>query len=138
MRLAIRCARDSMPPMRLAIIDHLASHPGSSTTDVRKGIDKPRATVDRQLQALHMLGVLACCEAPNQYVGKSWCYSLNAEIDPKTLVVPEKASPEKSVSGCATNKTVGENESVHGPTDKSGDAPTATTTASVNPTGASQ
>ena len=28
LRLAIRCARDSMPPLRLAIIDDLAAHPG--------------------------------------------------------------------------------------------------------------
>ncbi len=30
MRLAIRCARDSMPPLRLAIIEDLAEHPNSS------------------------------------------------------------------------------------------------------------
>jgi hypothetical protein len=41
LRLAIRCARDSMPPLRLAIIDDLAAHPGSATLDVRKRIDKP-------------------------------------------------------------------------------------------------
>ena len=37
MRLAIRCARDSMPPIRLAILDYLAGHPNSFTTEVRKG-----------------------------------------------------------------------------------------------------
>ena len=31
LRLAIRCARDSMPPLRLAILDDLAEHPDSST-----------------------------------------------------------------------------------------------------------
>ena len=62
MRLAIRCARDSMPPIRLAILDYLAGHPNSFTTEVRKGIDKPHATVDRQLQALHMLGAVGCEE----------------------------------------------------------------------------
>jgi hypothetical protein len=59
LRLAIRCARDSMPPLRLAIIDDLREHPGQWTpTDVRKRLDKPRATVDRQLQALHALGIV--------------------------------------------------------------------------------
>ena len=58
LRLAIRCARDSMPPLRLAIIDDLAAHPYSTPTDVRKRLGKPRATVDRQLQALHMLDVV--------------------------------------------------------------------------------
>jgi hypothetical protein len=36
MRLALRCARDSMPPLRLAILDDLAEHPYSTTTMVRK------------------------------------------------------------------------------------------------------
>ena len=58
LRLAIRCARDSMPPLRLAIIDDLATHPDSTPTEVRKRLEKPRATVDRQLQALHILGVV--------------------------------------------------------------------------------
>ena len=30
-----------MPPMRLALIDYLAQHPNSFTTDVRRGINKP-------------------------------------------------------------------------------------------------
>jgi hypothetical protein len=88
MRLAIRCARDSMPPLRLAIIDYLAVHPGSSTTEVRKGIGKPRTTVDRQLQALQMLGAVVCEE--EEVDDKTiWCYSLQDDIDPTTLVVPE-------------------------------------------------
>ena len=44
LRLAIRCARDSMPPLRLAIIDDVATHAESSTAEVRKRIGKPRAT----------------------------------------------------------------------------------------------
>lgn len=89
MRLAIRCARDSMPPMRLAIIDYLAVQPDSTTTDVRKGIDKPHTTVDRQLQALHMLGAVCCEEVEVGRVKPRWRYSLNDDIDPTTLVVPE-------------------------------------------------
>ena len=50
LRLAIRCARDSMPPLRLLIIDDLANHPDSTSSDVRKRINKPRTTVDRQLK----------------------------------------------------------------------------------------
>ena len=41
LRLAIRCARDSMPPLRLLIIDDLANHPGSSTSDVRNASTNP-------------------------------------------------------------------------------------------------
>jgi hypothetical protein len=90
MRLAIRCARDSMPPLRLGIIDHLAAHPDSTTTEVRKGIGKPRTTVDRQLQALHMLGAVVCEEEEAVNKDKTiWRYSLNDDIDPAALVVPE-------------------------------------------------
>ncbi|MFP3471957.1 hypothetical protein R0J90_18080, partial [Micrococcus sp. SIMBA_144] len=62
MRLAVRCARDSMPPLRLAILDDVAAHPGASTAEVRKRVGKPRATVDRELQALHMLDALTTDE----------------------------------------------------------------------------
>jgi hypothetical protein len=41
LRLAIRVARDSLPPMRLAIIDDLAKHPCSTPTDVRRRLGKP-------------------------------------------------------------------------------------------------
>ena len=39
MRLAIRCARDSMPPLRLKIVDDLAAEPHSTSTDVRRRIE---------------------------------------------------------------------------------------------------
>lgn len=88
MRLAIRCARDSMPPIRLAILDDIGVHPHSTTADVRKRLDKPRATIDRQLQALHMLGVLACDEEEIQWAGKDatrWYYRLADGINPRAL-----------------------------------------------------
>ena len=52
-----------MPPLRLKVIDDLAANPGSTTSDVRRRVNKPWSTVDRQLQALHMLGVLEVEEA---------------------------------------------------------------------------
>ncbi|MGW5339172.1 hypothetical protein ACWEQD_12205 [Rhodococcus pyridinivorans] len=86
LQLAIRCARDSMPPLRLAIVDDLAMHPESSTTEVRKRLGKPRSTVDRQLQALHMLEVLECEEEnTSNGSGTVWRYSLADGIDPHTL-----------------------------------------------------
>jgi hypothetical protein len=90
-RLAIRCARDSVPPLRLAIIDDLAAHPHSTTTDVRKRLAKPRATVDRQLQALHMLAVVHCDEIEHDQRSR-WYYSLADAIDPACLLVPEITS----------------------------------------------
>ncbi|OOK74656.1 bacterial regulatory, arsR family protein [Mycobacterium kansasii] len=77
-----------MPPLRLAIIDYLAKHPHSSTADIRKELGKPRATVDRQLQALHMLGVLDCEEEEITWSGKDvtrWYYSLTDGINPHAL-----------------------------------------------------
>lgn len=88
LRLAIRCARDSMPPLRLAIIDDLAANPDSATADVRKRLGKPRATVDRQLQALHMLGVLDCDEQEGEWAGRNttrWYYRLSDGIEPTAL-----------------------------------------------------
>jgi len=80
LRLAIRCARDSMPPLRLTIIDDLAAHPDSTTADVRRRVNKPRATVDRQLQALHMLGVIDVEEG-----GQSGRYRIADGIDTAAL-----------------------------------------------------
>jgi hypothetical protein len=94
MRLAIRCARDSMPPIRLAILDYLAGHPNSFTTEVRKGIDKPHTNVDRQLQALHMLGAVGCEEV--EVKGQTrWRYSLCEGIDPTAVLIPENLSSNK-------------------------------------------
>lgn len=94
MRLAIRAARDSMPPVRLAILDDLAQHPRSTASDIRRRVDLPWRTVDRQCQALYMLGVLACDEVEFGETGKSrWYYSLAKGIDPAALSSPDLATP---------------------------------------------
>lgn len=88
LKLAIRCARDSMPPLRLAILDDVAAHPHSCTADVRRRLSKPRATVDRQLQALHMLDVLDCEECDSSWAGRDsirWFYRLAEGIEPDSL-----------------------------------------------------
>jgi hypothetical protein len=97
-RLAIRCARDSMPPLRLQIVDDVAANPNSRTSEVRRRLDKPRNTIDRQLQALHMLGVLVCNEleedgAPGQPRRSVWYYKLAEAIDPTAITVPEMSPP---------------------------------------------
>ena len=83
MQLAIRCAADSLPPMRLAIVKDLAAdgvYMPSTAGDVAKRIDKPRRSVDRQLQALHALGL-----ATVKPGSSPWDYSLKAGVDPKVL-----------------------------------------------------
>lgn len=97
LRLALRCARDSMPPLRLAIVDDVASHPGSETKAVRRRLGKPRATVDRQLQSLQILGLLTSKEEDALHRGKPvtiWRYTLAPDIRPSSLdpdSVPEKS-----------------------------------------------
>lgn len=89
LRLAVRCARDSMPPLRLEILLDVAAHPACTTTDVRKRIGKPRSTVDRQLQALQMLGLLVCDEEDHHTGrGQGWRYSVADRIDPAVLDLP--------------------------------------------------
>jgi hypothetical protein len=89
-RLALRCARDSMPPLRLAILDDITSHPNSRTGEVRQRLDKPWSTIDRQLQSLHMLGVLTGTEGK---AGTAYCVA--PTINAAVLCVPAR-SPEMS------------------------------------------
>lgn len=89
LRIAMRVARDSMPPMRLAVLDDLAAHPRSTVTDIRRRVEKPRATVARQAEALHMLGLLSLDESGGTVAGqKVWQYSLAPGIDPAALIPP--------------------------------------------------
>jgi len=123
LRLAIRCARDSMPPLRLAILDDIAEHPASTATEVRRRLDKPRATVDRQLQSLNILGVLRCDEETRD-TGKTWWrYTLADGIEPATL----KAVPDLSVHTHKHTEKKDEkksdNETLRSTTDISGTAP---------------
>jgi hypothetical protein len=90
--LAIRCARDSMPPLRLTLLQAVADHPGARMIDIRRRVERPRATVDRQLQALHILGLLTCEETEEQRMGRMVQvrhYSLAPDIDLAVLTVPD-------------------------------------------------
>ena len=58
MRLAMRCAHDSIPPLRFEILYDVTLNPDSEAGDIRKRIKKPWRTVKRQLDALVMLNVL--------------------------------------------------------------------------------
>ena len=63
------------------ILQDIAEHPGSRATDVRKRLQRPHNTVDRELQALHILGLLVQEEAS----GTGWIYSLTSAVEPETL-----------------------------------------------------
>jgi hypothetical protein len=98
LRLALRVARDSMPPLRLRIINYLAKEPRSTTTQVRKALQEPHNTVDRELQSLQLLGAVSCHEEP-QYnklgdeLKPKWLWLLAEQIDPEVLSFPSSAYP---------------------------------------------
>jgi hypothetical protein len=104
MRLAIRCARDSIPPLRLEILLDVASHERSRPADVRKRLKKPWTTTRRELEALQMLGLLDCEEeekkaavAADDDDGKTWTvwrYSIAASFDIETLQAMAGQQPE--------------------------------------------
>jgi hypothetical protein len=71
LQLVIRCARDSMPQLRLTVLQDLEQHPNSLVIDIRRRLQKPRATTDRTLQALHILGLLTCREQEQERGGKT-------------------------------------------------------------------
>jgi hypothetical protein len=90
LRLALRCARDSFPPLRSEILLDLARNPVSRPADVSKRIIKPYRTVRRELEALHTLGLLCCDEEQTTTDdGKThtiWRYSLAEGFDRDTLL----------------------------------------------------
>jgi hypothetical protein len=97
MHLAVRAARDSMPPIRLSIVDWLAAHPSQTwrVADIRRGVDLPWRTVDRQCQALHMLGVVRVDENEGSDGRSKFFYGLAAGIDADALTIPP--DPDSSV-----------------------------------------
>jgi hypothetical protein len=92
MKLAIRCAHDSIPPLRLEILLDVAVHPETRPVDVRRRLSKPWSTVKRELEALTMLGLLQCDEEEKKAAADDdaktrtvWRYSIAANFDIKTL-----------------------------------------------------
>jgi len=82
MRLAIRCARDSIPPLRLEIIFDVLAHPSGTAGGIRKDIRKPWRTVKRQVDALVMLNVLVMDQVTQPGTSKSVeVYDLNPDLD---------------------------------------------------------
>jgi DNA-binding transcriptional ArsR family regulator len=66
--LAIRCARDSIPPIRLAVLRDLTNHDieDCRVTDIAKRLRKPWTTVRRTLDALYVLGLVIKIEADDE------------------------------------------------------------------------
>ena len=71
---------------------------------MRKRLEKPRATVDRQLQALHILGVLTPARREDHLQDIALALPLAPGIDPSALVVPPKVLPKNTTHSLATMK----------------------------------
>ena len=100
LRLALRCAADSVPQLRIEILLDLASNPRGRAIDVSRNITKPYRTVRRELEALHMLGLLRCDEEQSvvDETKTVWRYSLAAGFDQKTLLTMSRLRPAKPVA----------------------------------------
>lgn len=81
MASAVRVAADSVPPLRLAILADVLDHPESPLKDIRRRLQKPRTTVDRELQALHLLGLLILDESTHGDNDTAWRYSIADDLD---------------------------------------------------------
>jgi hypothetical protein len=98
MQLAIRCARDSIPPLRCQILLDIAANPKAEPHEVHRRIGRPRHTVRRELEALHMLRLLQCEETDEtndkgKYVRTIYEYSLGKDFDRATLLAMTTPAP---------------------------------------------
>lgn len=118
--LAIRCARDSVPPLRLAILHDLAKHSNAPVTEISGRLQKPHNTVDRELQALHMLGLVTRNDVKGDK-GTRWFYSVSERANPDAVppnVSRNISTPPPPGRGLLTNPET----PARGSTYKSGNA----------------
>jgi hypothetical protein len=97
LRLALRCAHDSIPVLRLEILLDLANNPRSRAIDVSHNITRPLRTVRRELEAVHMLRLLRCDEEQSVVDENKtvWRYSLADAFDRATLLTMAGVAPFK-------------------------------------------
>jgi hypothetical protein len=89
MRLATRCARDSLEPLRRDLLLDIAANPNSDPDEIRKRIVRPLTTVKQNLVALHALRLLECEEREEMRWRRPVVvpyYRLASEIDRATLL----------------------------------------------------
>jgi hypothetical protein len=117
MQLAIRCARDSIPPLRLEIILDVAINPHTTVGDVRRRTSMPWHTIKRELEGLYMLGILKCDEATDEDHDdrRKWFYSLDPSFDYKTLAAMAGRTKQSQVpvwSKCKKTKALTQGEAI--------------------------
>ena len=82
LNIALRVAGDSVPPLRLLLLGDVLVNPYGRTTGIAKRVQRPRSTVDRTLQELHLLGLLNVEDISD---GQGWRYHLAPAVDPLTV-----------------------------------------------------
>jgi hypothetical protein len=79
----VRVAGDSLPPMRRTVLRALLNQQTPSTTaDVAKATDRAWTSVDRQLNALLVLGLVKRATGEEN---QSWQWSLSDGVDTEAL-----------------------------------------------------
>ena len=76
--LALRVARDCVPPLRVAALQAVETNPGATTSDLARYLDRPRSSVDRALQELHLLGLLTVVTGEGE---TKWRYLIAPDVD---------------------------------------------------------
>ncbi|MDP3712571.1 MAG: ArsR family transcriptional regulator [Mycobacteriales bacterium] len=82
--VALRVAGDSVPPMRLLVLADVLDNSYARTSEVTKRVQRPRSTVDRTLQELHLLGLVEVDEVGD---GLGWRYRVAPSVDQQALRV---------------------------------------------------
>lgn len=121
LRLARRVARDSMPPMRLSLLEIVAEHPGLIVADYVRLAQKPRSSVDRVLQELHVLGLLEQRGGGGGMAGSPWTYRLADGVD----LAPLSLTRNVTTPGHGYEKTVPLGTAISGYASSSATAATA-------------
>ncbi len=117
LRVALRVAGDSVPPVRLLVLGDVLAHPSTRTSEVTKRLQRPRSSIDRTLQELHLLELLVIDEVGD---GQGWRYSVAESVDLDALAVLTSRGVTRKVS---TGGVGVQEEPSRTPTDIPGDGP---------------
>ena len=101
--------------MRCEILLDIAAHPNSEPHEVHRRIGRPRHTVRRELEALHMLRLLQCEESDEtndkgKVIKTIYEYSLADEFDLDTLKMMTTAASAAAAAGAAGGESTAQAE----------------------------
>ena len=78
--IALRVARDTMPPLRRLVLLDVADNADTNCAEVVNRLQRPRKSLDRILQELHILGLLTVRTGE-----RGWRYTVHMDIKPEML-----------------------------------------------------